>query len=225
MRIAIAIDGPGSAGKGVVAKGTAKILGYAYIDTGAMYRAVALHTAQRGVSWDDGEAVGAVANGLDIGFEWNDDDLVVLADGQDISSAIRTGHIGQGASIVSAHPSVRRALLDAQRSMGQAGGVVMDGRDIGTVVMPGAELKIYLDADAEVRAVRRFEELGVRGVSTPLAQVRASLEQRDHRDANRAVAPLRAAEDAVRIDTTKLTIQEAIDAVVGLAKDRLAGLT
>ncbi len=215
-RIAIAIDGPGSAGKGTVAKGVARRLGYQYVDTGAMYRAVALVADRRGVSLDDEAALTALASGLSFRFGWDGDVLRVFVDEEDVTSAIRTEDAGQGASRVSAHPGVRGALLDLQRQLAAAGGVVMDGRDIGTVVLPDARVKVFLDADVSERARRRHDELVRRGEVVAFHDVLSDLEQRDARDRDRAAAPLRPADDAVIIDSTDMTIRQVVDRVLAL---------
>ncbi|MCB9687021.1 MAG: (d)CMP kinase [Alphaproteobacteria bacterium] len=222
-RIAIAVDGPGSSGKGTVARGVARALGYQYVDTGAMYRAVALLARRRGIGWDDGHAIGRLATELRFRFQWDGDILRVEVDGEDLTRAIRADDVGQGASRISRYPEVRAALLGLQRELGAGGGVVMDGRDIGTVVLPNAELKIFLDASLDERARRRHEELLRRGEMVHLDEVRAALDARDRQDRERATAPLVAAADAIRIDTTELTIPRAIDVVLGLARDRTAG--
>jgi cytidylate kinase len=221
--IAIAIDGPGSAGKGTVARAVARSLGYRYIDTGAMYRSVALTCQRRSVAWNDGAAVAAVARGLRFDFGWDGDVLHVRVDGEDVSALIRAGDISRGASDVSALPEVRAALLELQRGLGAEGGVVMDGRDIGTVVLPDAALKVYLDADLDERARRRHEELLRQGETPSFAEVRDALAFRDRQDSERAIAPLRAAPDAVLVDTTDLTIRGAVDRVVDLARERASG--
>jgi cytidylate kinase len=218
--LAIAIDGPGSAGKGTVARAVARALGYRYIDTGAMYRTVALACQRVGVSWKDGPAVAAVARRLRFDFGWDGDVLRVRADGEDVSALIRAADISQGASDVSALPDVRAALLDLQRALGAEGGVVMDGRDIGTVVLPEAGLKIFLDADLDERARRRHEELLRQGDTSSFAEVRDALAYRDRQDSQREIAPMRAAPDAVRVDTTDLTIRGAADRVIELATAR-----
>lgn len=218
--LTIAVDGPGSAGKGTVARGVARELGYQYIDTGAMYRAVALIAMRRGLSWDAVDELADLAAGLEFKFVFEGDILRVRVDDRDITSAIRKDEIGMGASMVSKHSPVRAALLQLQRDLGAAGGVVMDGRDIGTVVLPDAELKVYLDADLDVRARRRHEELIRRGTPMAYDAVRDALDRRDRQDMERATAPLKPADDAVMLDTTGLTIGRATQAVLDLARER-----
>ncbi len=216
----IAIDGPASSGKGTVARGVARALGFAYIDTGAMYRAVALRARERGVSWDDAPALGELAGGLDFAFAWAGDVLRVAVDGEDVTRAIRADDVGLGASRVSRFPAVRDALLGLQRGLAARGGVVMDGRDIGTVVLPDATVKIFLTATLDERARRRHEELLERGETLTYDEVRESIAARDRADSERAVAPLRAAEDAVVVDSTELAPRAVIDRVVALAARR-----
>ena len=219
--LTIAVDGPSSAGKGTVAKGVARSLGYAYLDTGAMYRAVALIASRKGLSLDDEASLAEVAVRLTFAFEWNGEALKVIVDGEDVTGAIRTGPMGQAASAVSRHPAVRRALTVQQRRHGDEGGVVMDGRDIGTVVLPDADLKVFLDGDLDERARRRHQELRDKGDDVTFEEVRGALEQRDRQDRERATAPLRQAEDAVRVDTTHMTIREAIEQVLALVDTEL----
>jgi len=219
--LTIAVDGPGSAGKGTVARGVARHLGYQYVDTGAMYRAVALFSERAGVAWHDETAVAEIARNLQFAFVWDGDVLRVVVDDEDVSGTIRTAHIGKGASDVSALPAVRAALLDLQRGLGALGGVVMDGRDIGTVILPDSELKVFLDASLEERARRRHEELLRRGEVQSFEEVRAQLAYRDKQDSEREIAPLAQADDAVLVDTTRMTIPEAIEAVLALARERL----
>lgn len=218
--ITIAVDGPASSGKGTVARGVARALGYQYIDTGAMYRAVALVARERGVGWRDEDGVAALAAALVFRFLWDGDVLRVHVDGRDITRELRQDDVGKGASDVSALPKVRAALLTLQRELGRRGGIVMDGRDIGTVVLPDAELKVFLDADPDERARRRHEELIRRGAVVSYQQVRDALEARDKQDRERPVAPLCQAADAVYLDTTNLTIRQATDAVLALAHER-----
>jgi cytidylate kinase len=207
--LTIAIDGPSSSGKGTVARTVARDLSYQYIDTGAMYRAVALFSRRYDVLWDDEPGVSAVARSLEFRFGWDGDVLRILVNDLDVTAEIRQGDVGQGASKVSALPLVRSALLQVQRDLADRGGVVMDGRDIGTVVLPDADLKIYLDAELDERARRRHEEVLRRGDVVSYDDVRASLAERDHRDMNRDVAPLCQADDAVYVDSTDLTIRQA----------------
>jgi cytidylate kinase len=207
-RIRIAIDGPGSSGKGTVAKSVAQALGYRYIDTGAMYRAVALAARRQNVGWKS-DAIGGVARAATIDFAWDGASLRTTLEGEDVSAAIRTEEIGGGASDVASVPDVRAALLEHQRALGRSGGVVMDGRDIGTVVLPDAELKVYLDAELEERGERR-----------PLERVRDDLRERDKQDAGRAVAPLKQAADAVYIDTTGMAPEAVRDRILALARER-----
>ncbi|MGK0346743.1 MAG: cytidylate kinase [Myxococcota bacterium] len=212
--LTIAIDGPASAGKGTVARGVARRLGYQYVDTGAMYRSLAYIARERGISWSSATAVAALAQTLDFAFIWDGGILRIEVDGQDYTRLIRSDSIGTGASEISAHPAVREALLTLQRDLGERGGVVMDGRDIGTVVLPNAELKVFLDAHLDIRAQRRHEELMRRGDVLSLSDVRTSLDARDRQDRERAIAPLRCANDAVRMDTSELTERQAVEAVL-----------
>jgi cytidylate kinase len=215
--IAIAVDGPAASGKGTAARALARALGYAFIDTGAMYRAVALVARRAGVSWDAEAELGRLAQDLDFAWRWDGEGLRLSVRGEDVTEALRDGEIGTGASRVSRHPAVRAALLEAQRAAARRGGVVMDGRDIGTVVLPDAELKVYLDAGLDERARRRHAELVVRGEGVTLAEVREALAARDALDSGRATAPLRAADDAVVVDTTHLSPEEVRAALLQLA--------
>ena len=220
-RLTIAVDGPASSGKGTVARGAARALRYRYLDTGAMYRAVALYAARQRIDFDDGPAIAAIARALDFDFVWDGDVLRVLVNGEDLTRAIRTDEVGQGASSVSRHAEVREALLGLQRELARDGGVVMDGRDIGTVVLPDADLKIYLDAALGERARRRHDELLRRGEARSLEAVRDALAARDLQDRQRPVAPLCAAADAVSIDTTSLTAMQVVEQVLLLAAMRI----
>lgn len=219
-KLTIAVDGPGSSGKGTVARNIARVLGYQYVDTGAMYRAVALVAKDRGVAWDDEPDLEKLASSLRFRFDWDGDLLRVFVDGREVTRDIRQEDIGGGASAVSKLPAVRAALLGLQRALGAEGGVVMDGRDIGTVVLPDADLKVFLDARLEERALRRHEELLRKGEQAHYEDVLHALEARDRQDSERPVAPLKQADDAVYVDTTDLTIRQAIDAVLALARER-----
>lgn len=215
--ISIAIDGPASSGKGTVARKVAQTLGYAYIDTGAMYRSVALMAARRDVAFSDAEALTALTDGLTFAFNWTEGALRVRVDGEDVTEAIRLESVGKGASDVSTHKGVRRSLVERQRAMAIHGGVVMDGRDIGSVVLPDAALKIYLDASVEVRAERRHKELSSRGLVVDLATVRCEVARRDRQDKERKEAPLVQAADAVYLDTTRLDPDAAARRIIEMA--------
>lgn len=210
-RPVVAIDGPAGAGKSTVALKLAQHLGFLLVDTGALYRGIALSAMERGLDLDDGEALGHLANSLQLTFAQDAAGPPRLhIDGADRSADIRSPEVSDGASRVSRHSQVREALLGIQRNLGAAGGVVLEGRDIGTVVFPDAEVKIFLTADPAIRAGRRVTDLQARGVEVDLAQTMADLEQRDARDMERTVAPLRAASDAVQVDTSHM----GLDAVV-----------
>ena len=217
---AIAIDGPASSGKGTVARLTAMELGFAYIDTGAMYRAVALCGAAQGIDLRDGPGLAELIATLTFTFGFEDGAFTLIVDGQDITRAIRTQVVGQGASLVATLPEVRGALLDTQRALATEQGVVMDGRDIGTVVLPDAQLKDYLDADLSIRARRRHAELVGRGVEVGYEQVREELAARDAQDSGRAHAPLAQADDAIVLDSTQLTPEQVTRLVVTMADKR-----
>ena len=213
----IAIDGPAGAGKSTIAKSLARQLGYLFINTGAMYRAVAWKASQLGASLEDVEHVGKLAEDSLIELTGSVDSLRVLIDGRDITEEIATPTISQAASVVSAIPAVRRALVARQQEMGKAGGVVMEGRDIGTQVFPDAEIKIYLDASAEARAERRHTDDLSKGVNTgSLLRTQAEIEERDHRDKTRADSPLIQAENAVYIDSSGMTINEVVEKILSM---------
>lgn len=210
----IAIDGPVGAGKSTVARALAQRLGYRYVDTGAMYRAVAWQATHRGIDLNDRAAVAEVARAIQVEFVPGAGGQRVVAQGTDVTEAIRSPRMSEGASVVSAYPEVREALVALQRRMGEGGGVVMEGRDIGTVVFPNAEVKIYLDASLDKRARRRHEELRAKGEAITFEGVREALRERDHRDSTRAHSPLRAAPDAVVIDSTTLTVAQVVDEIM-----------
>lgn len=218
----VAIDGPAGAGKSTIARGVAARTGYTYIDTGAMYRAVAWRALQAGLRvGEDDAAIGALAGGLRFEFRPVDGRAHLFVDGEDLEGAIRTPEVGNLSSPVSTIPAVREHLVAAQREMARMRPVVMEGRDIGTVVFPDALLKVFLTASAEERARRRFEELRARGEDVSFEQVLADQRARDERDSSRAIAPLRRAEDAVEVNTDGLGIEEVIDQVMELLAARL----
>ena len=212
----VAIDGPAGAGKSTVSKAVAKALGYTLVDTGAIYRSVALMAQRQDVDWDDEEGLAGVVGQLDISFSFDEDVNRVFVAGEEVTSAIRVHLISTGASRVSSHPRVRAGLLELQRRLAGQGGAVLEGRDIGTVVCPDAEVKVFLDASAEERARRRQSELRSRGEQAEFDTILRDIEERDRRDRERATAPLKAAEDAHVLDSTKLTVDEVIEAIVAL---------
>jgi CMP/dCMP kinase len=219
-KLIIAIDGPVGSGKSTVARGVAELLGYTYLDSGAMYRAVALKAQRKNVSLAGAAALESLAQGTQIELERGADGMRVLLDGEDVSQAIRTAEISRGASQVALVPGVRRVLVDEQRRAGARGGVVMEGRDIGTVVFPHAGLKIFLDATAEARAERRWLEHKRKGDGFTLAQVIEEVRDRDLRDRSRETSPLRRAEDAVLVDNTAMSADETARLIAQLARER-----
>lgn len=221
----VAIDGPAGAGKSTIARKLARELGFLLVDTGAIYRTVALAARRAGVSWDDGPRVTALAEGLvaDQALEVYpaaSGAMGVRLSGEDVSEAIRTPDMSLGASTVSAHQGVRNVLLAMQRKAGATGGVVLEGRDIGTVVFPDAEVKLFLTATPEVRARRRFDELTAKGQKVTFEETLADVQTRDSKDSGRAIAPLRQAEDAVLFDSSDMTIEEVVSKMRALVEER-----
>ena len=213
-KISIAIDGPAGAGKSTIAKKLAKELGYYYVDTGAIYRTVAYFLDLWGVSPKDVDGVERYIDELTIGIEYDEDGLQhMIMNGMDVTGEIRTQDISQKASLVSAHAVVREVLLDMQRNVAKKHNVIMDGRDIGTVVLPKADVKIFLTADPEVRAKRRYDELIAKGQKADLNTILKEIQQRDYQDSHREIAPLKQAKDAVLVDTSKLDIEGVVAAI------------
>lgn len=209
-KIIIAIDGPSGAGKSTVSKALASELGYVYIDTGAMYRAIGWKASEQGIEPVEGEPLKRLCDTTEVELRLVDGAGRVYVDGRDVTGLIRTPKMSMMASAVSAQPCVRARLLELQREMGRAGGVVMDGRDIGTVVFPDAQLKIFLDADVKVRAGRRQLELAGAGRDVTLDETLAEMVKRDEDDSSRAIAPLKKAPDAVVVDTTGMGVDEVV---------------
>jgi len=226
----VAIDGPAGAGKSTVARRLAETLGFVLVDTGALYRAVALAALRAGIARQDAEAVGALAHSLvarrAIAFERDAArGLRLRLDGDDVTDAIRTPDVGMGASTVSAYKSVREALLDLQRQAGRAGGVVLEGRDIGTVVFPDADVKFFLTARIEVRARRRFDELTAAGTRTTFEETLADLQRRDAQDTSRAIAPLKQADDAILVDSSEMAPDDAVALMAARVRAKTAEST
>jgi cytidylate kinase len=215
-RVIVAIDGPAGAGKSTIARRVAARIGAVYIDTGAMYRAVALLALRSNTDLADAPRLEALARAADIRFEPGS--ARVRLDGEDVSEAIRRPEISPAASKVSAIPGVRRVLVEMQRRIGASGSVVMEGRDIGTVVFPNANVKVFLDADPDVRALRRVRELQEKGPAPPAEAVAQEIRERDRRDSTRADSPLTRAPDAVYLDTTNFTLDQAEQAILELIK-------
>ena len=220
--VVVAIDGPAGAGKSTVARSLARDLGYTYIDTGAMYRSVGVLATEQGTALDDVAALDQLVRTMEFEFPWQDGELQTVVNGRNLSRAIRTADAAMNASTVSKVPEVRRALVARQREMGRSGGVVMEGRDIGTVVFPDAGLKVFLSASAEVRGRRRWLQMRERGQEADLATVIEEVERRDLQDRTRKEAPLRPAEDAVILDTSEMNLEQVLAALGLLVSERVA---
>lgn len=220
MGFNIAIDGPAGAGKSTIAKRVAKELGYIYVDTGAMYRAMALAILRRGVSGEDEQAVSKAAGYIDVSIVYEGGEQQILLGQENVTGLIRTEEVGNMASLTSAYPAVRAKLLSLQQELARTSDVIMDGRDIGTCVLPDAPLKIYLTASVETRGKRRFEELEAKGEACSLAEICRDIKERDRRDMSRETSPLRQAEDAILIDSSDMTIEEVTEAIVSYARER-----
>ena len=220
MKIRVAIDGPGGAGKSTMARALSRACGLHYVDTGAIYRTVGLAALRAGLEPSDGDGVPALLEELDVQVRDEEEEQHMLLNGEDVTPFIRTPEISAAASAVSALPEVRAFLLQTQRDLASRGGVVMDGRDIGTVVLPEAELKVFLTASPEERARRRFLELREKGIDQPYEEVLREMNERDLRDSTRAVAPLRPAEDAVLLDSSELDPEQVLERLVALFREK-----
>ena len=215
----IAIDGPAGAGKSTIARRVAKELSFIYVDTGAMYRAMALYLLRKEVNKDDTEQIGNICQDAEISIEYQ----IVLLNDENVNSYLRTEEVGNMASVSSAVPRVREKLLSLQRKLARDMSVVMDGRDIGTTILPDADVKIYLTASSLTRAKRRYLELQEKGTVCNLDEIQKDIEERDQRDMNREISPLRQAEDAVLVDSSDLTIQQVVDRILQIFRSKTAG--
>ncbi len=216
MSISIAIDGPAGAGKSTIAKKVAKLKNYIYVDTGAMYRAMALYLLRRGVKPQEAERISAMCQEADITITYANGEQVVLLNGENVNGLIRTEEVGNMASASSVNADVRKKLVQLQQKLAETADVVMDGRDIGTCVLPNAAVKIYLTASSAVRAKRRFDELTAKGERCDLSQIEADIIERDHRDMTRKISPLKQAEDAVLLDSSQMSVEQVVERILGI---------
>ena len=219
----IAIDGPAGAGKSTIAKKVAKELSFIYVDTGAMYRAMAYFLLQQNIEGSDEKAIEESCCRARISIEYRNGEQVVLLNGKNVNPYLRSEEVGNMASVSSANPKVRQQLLMLQRTLAQENDVVMDGRDIGTTILPNAQVKIYLTASADTRARRRSLELTEKGIPCDLEEIRRDIIERDERDMNREVSPLRQADDAVLVDSSNMTIEEVADRIIRIYKEKIKG--
>lgn len=218
----IAIDGPAGAGKSTIARRVAKELAFVYVDTGAMYRAMALYLIRSGAGKEDGKEFGRLCQGADISIEYREGEQTVILNGENVTPFLRTEEVGNMASVSSADPKVREKLLDLQRKLAASMSVVMDGRDIGTTILPDADVKIYLTASSKKRAERRYKELTEKGIACCLDEIRRDIEERDRRDMNREISPLRQAEDAVLVDSSDMTIEEVTERILQICREKFS---
>ena len=213
MSMNFAIDGPAGAGKSTIAKRLAKKLGFIYVDTGAMYRAMAYYFLQHNIDAKDEKAIAAACPDVDVTITYENGEQQVLLNGENVNGVIRNEEVGNMASSTSVYPVVRKKLVELQRQLAKSADVIMDGRDIGTCVLPDAQVKIYLTASSATRAKRRYDELTEKGVSCDLAEIEKDIIDRDYRDMHRETSPLRQAEDAVLVDSSEMNIDEVVDAI------------
>ncbi|MGN0291563.1 MAG: (d)CMP kinase [Lachnospiraceae bacterium] len=219
MSYNIAIDGPAGAGKSTIAKKLAKDLGFIYVDTGAMYRAMALYFIQNGIDRTDEEAISKACESVDITIRYENGEQQVILNGENVNGFIRKEEVGNMASATSGYAKVRTKLVELQQQLAKTADVIMDGRDIGTVVLPDAQVKIYLTASVQTRAKRRYDELQEKGLDCDLKQIEKDIETRDYQDMNRENSPLRQAEDAVLVDSSHMNVEEVVEAIKEIYKD------
>lgn len=218
----IAIDGPAGAGKSTVAQKVAKELSFVYVDTGAMYRAMALYLLRKGVNREKPDEIGETCQNAEISIEYQNGEQIVLLDGENVNAHLRTEEVSAMASVSSAVPRVREKLLDLQRKLARTMSVVMDGRDIGTTILPDADVKIYLTASSLTRARRRYLEYQEKGEACDLAEIQKTIEERDQRDMTREISPLCQAEDAVLVDSSELTIDETVEKILSVYHSKVS---
>lgn len=218
MSFNVAMDGPAGAGKSTVARAVAKKMNLIYVDTGAMYRAMALFMVREGVDLEDKEKLAEKCHEAAITIQYENGEQVVFLNGENVNSQLRTEEVSHAASLVSVIPEVRAAMVELQKKLAAHSDCIMDGRDIGTCVLPGAQMKIYLTADSKVRAKRRYDELTARGETCDLHQIQADIEDRDYRDMHRETSPLKQAADAVLVDTSDMTQEEVIHTIIDLCE-------
>lgn len=218
----IAIDGPAGAGKSTVAQKVAKELSFVYVDTGAMYRAMALYLLRKGVNREEPDEIGEACQNAEISIEYQNGEQIVLLDGENVNAHLRTEEVSEMASVSSAVPRVREKLLDLQRKLARTMSVVMDGRDIGTTILPDADVKIYLTASSLTRARRRYLEYQEKGEACDLAEIQKTIEERDQRDMTREISPLCQAEDAVLVDSSELTIDETVEKILSVYHSKVS---
>ena len=220
MGYSVAIDGPAGAGKSTIAKKIAKEMGFIYVDTGAMYRAMALFLIRNNVGADEKDKIEEICKEAKITIEYRDGEQVVLLDGENVNGLIRTEEVGNMASASSVNGEVRKKLVALQQDLAKSAEVIMDGRDIGTCVLPDANVKVYLTADPKVRAKRRFDELTAKGEACDIDKIEADIIERDYRDMNREISPLKQAEDAVLVDSSDMGIEEVTERIISIFKEK-----
>jgi cytidylate kinase len=220
MSYSIAIDGPAGAGKSTIAKKIAKQMGFIYVDTGAMYRAMALHILRKGIRPEDSEAISKACEDVDITIRYENGEQVVLLNGENVNGLIRTEEVGNMASASSVNGDVRKKLVSLQQKLAETADVIMDGRDIGTCVLPHADVKVYLTASSAVRAKRRYDELTAKGENCSLEQIEKDIIERDERDMNREISPLKQAEDAILLDSSALSIDEVVEQIIAMTSQK-----